>query len=327
LADIAGRVLKSYNGYYYAAIDASDAAKYFSGADLRGLSVQGSVLVTCKIKGRMKKQRFSLCTGDMVSVEPEGVLCEKLQDGSERLELQGMISGVLPRKNICRRPVIANLDLLVLTQAAASPDFSFLIMDKLLVMAEAQQLPAIIALTKCDLAPQSLVSEICRVYGAAGYEVLPLVSPAGNGLAPLKKRLSGKICALGGPSGVGKSTLLNALLPGIERRTGAVSKKIGRGRHTTRFAELIPFEGGYLADTPGFGNVYMEGVSTDKLARCFPEFLQYEGACRFSPCSHMHEPVCGVRSAVASHAIDARRYASYTEIYCELKELEEQNYK
>ena len=281
-----GRVLKTYNSFYYVA-------------------AQGTVY-TCKVKGRMKQSRFTLCTGDLVAFDVER--------GKE-----GMITRVLPRKNLLQRPTIANLDLIVLTMAAGDPDFSPLILDKLLVRAAVAKVPALIVLNKTDLPGAEAVSrQVTEVYRAVGYEVYLVSAATGAGIEALKERLRGRITALGGPSGVGKSSTLNALQPELQRATGQLSAKIGRGRHTTRFAELVPFNEGYLADTPGFGNVNMEDIPPEELAGAFPEFAAYTGACKYHPCSHLHEPVCGVKQAVAEGRIASSRYASYQQIAKEL---------
>ena len=263
----------------------------------------------------MKQKRFSLCTGDRVQLEP---VPDKAAD-------EGMITSVLPRKNYLERPTVANLDLLVITLALAQPDFSFLIMDKLLVLAEAAKIPVLLVLTKADLAAEKQIEAVASVYRNIGYETVVISAKTGLGIDTLRQRLAGKITAFGGPSGVGKSSALNAIQPGVVRTTGEISSKISRGKHTTRYTELIPFNGGYLADTPGFGNVLMENLSPEVLPACFPEFRQYEADCKFSPCSHTHEPVCGVKDAVEENKIPPSRYTSYLSILEELKENKGRN--
>lgn len=284
-----GLVVRSYSGYYY--VDCGDAR------------------ITCKVKGHMKQKRFSLCTGDRVQLELNP---DKTSEG--------MITAVLPRINSLDRPAVANLDLLVVALALVQPDFSFLIADKLLVLAEKAGIPVLLVLTKADLAVEETREAIASVYRNIGYETFVISSRTGLGIELLRKRLAGKITAFGGPSGVGKSSALNAIQPGVLRTTGAISSKISRGKHTTRYTELVPFNGGYLADTPGFGNVLVENLELETLPDCFPEFRQFKEKCKFSPCSHIHEPVCGVKNAVNESKIASSRYASYLSIAEELKE-------
>lgn len=290
MSELQGLVLKNYNGYYY-------------------VQVADSVY-TCKVKGKMKQNRFSLATGDQVLLEP-----------GEKGE--GMIKKVLPRKNFLPRPTMANLDLFVVTFACATPDFSFLLADKLLALAELAHIPSILVLNKEDQAPAGLIDEVRRVYEPLGYEVFTLSAKNGTGVEPLRERLRGKLCAFGGPSGVGKSSTINAIDSKVDLRTGEVSEKIGRGKHTTRFAQLLPFDEGYIADTPGFGNLLLEGMEPEQAVAAFREFAQYEGGCRFCPCSHTHEPVCGVKEAVAVGQIAASRYESYLAMLEEIRLLKE----
>lgn len=294
MSELQGRVLKNYNGYYY--VNAED------------------YIYTCKVKGKMKQNRFSLVTGDMVSFE--------VGNGEE-----GMIKKVLPRKNFLLRPTIANLDLLVVTFACVTPDFSFLLADKLLALAELAKIPAILVLNKCDLADETLVQKICSVYQAIGYEVYCISACENKGIEELKKRLEGCICAFGGPSGVGKSSTINAIDPTVSLQTGNVSEKIGRGKHTTRFSQLLPFDKGYIADTPGFGNLLLEELDDKTLVHGFREFAEFEGGCRFSPCTHTHEPVCGVKQAVEQGDIADSRYQSYLDILQEIKTFQEREGK
>lgn len=290
MSELQGLVLKNYNGYYY-------------------VQVADSVY-TCKVKGKMKQNRFSLATGDQVLLEP-----------GEKGE--GMIKKVLPRKNFLPRPTMANLDLFVVTFACATPDFSFLLADKLLALAELAHIPSILVLNKEDQAPAGLIDEVRKTYEPLGYEVFTLSAKNGTGVEPLRERLRGKLCAFGGPSGVGKSSTINAIDSKVDLRTGEVSEKIGRGKHTTRFAQLLPFDEGYIADTPGFGNLLLEGMEPEQAVAAFREFAQYEGGCRFCPCSHTHEPVCGVKEAVAAGQIAASRYESYLAMLEEIRLLKE----
>lgn len=294
MSELQGRVLKNYNGYYY--VDCQQK------------------IYTCKVKGKMKQNRFSLVTGDLVVLEV----------GSND---EGMIKKVLPRKNFLIRPTIANLDLIVVTFACATPDFSFLIADKLLALAELAKIPAVMVLNKADLAPARLVEKIQNVYGNIGYEVYPVSAVRNEGIENLKKRLQGKICAFGGPSGVGKSSTINAIDSSVNLRTGVVSEKIGRGKHTTRYAELLSFDEGFIADTPGFGNLSLEELDSKALAGGFREFATYESQCKFTSCTHTHEPVCGIKQAVEEGKIAVSRYESYLSILGEIKLFEEREGK
>jgi len=292
--ELQGRVLKNYNGYYYVSVE--------------------DKIYTCKVKGKMKQNRFSLATGDMVS----------FQMGEKD---EGMIKKVLPRKNFLLRPTIANLDLLVVTFACASPDFSYLLADKLFALAELAKIPAILVMNKKDIAPSGLIDQVKATYEKIGYEVYAISADNDEGIEPLREKLRGKICAFGGPSGVGKSSTINAIDSSVELRTGEVSEKIGRGKHTTRYAQLLPFDEGYIADTPGFGNLLFEDFDEKNLVDCFREFAEFEDGCKFCPCNHTHEPICGVKEAVANGEIAASRYQSYLDILQEIKEIKEKEGK
>ena len=294
MSELQGRVLKNYNGYYYVSVE--------------------DKIYTCKVKGKMKQNRFSLATGDMVS----------FQMGEKD---EGMIKKVLPRKNFLLRPTIANLDLLVVTFACASPDFSYLLADKLFALAELAKIPAILVLNKKDIAPDGLIDEVKATYEKIGYEVFAISADNNEGIEPLREKLRGKICAFGGPSGVGKSSTINAIDSTVDLRTGEVSEKIGRGKHTTRYAQLLPFDEGYIADTPGFGNLLFEDFDEKNLVDCFKEFAEFEDGCKFCPCNHTHEPVCGVKEAVASGEVTQSRYQSYLDILQEIKEIKEKEGK
>lgn len=294
MSELQGRVLKNYNGYYYVSVE--------------------DKIYTCKVKGKMKQNRFSLATGDMVS----------FQMGEKD---EGMIKKVLPRKNFLLRPTIANLDLLVVTFACASPDFSYLLADKLFALAELAKIPAILVLNKKDIAPDGLIDEVKATYEKIGYEVFVISADNNEGIEPLREKLRGKICAFGGPSGVGKSSTINAIDNTVDLRTGEVSEKIGRGKHTTRYAQLLPFDEGYIADTPGFGNLLFEDFDEKNLVDCFKEFAEFENGCKFCPCNHTHEPVCGVKEAVASGEVSQSRYQSYLDILQEIKEIKEKEGK
>lgn len=280
-----GRVLKNYNGYYY-------------------VLAESGRICTCKVKGKMKQKRFVLATGDWVEVETEGS--------------EGMIVQVLPRKNLLQRPLVANVDWLMAVFACKNPDPGTLLVDKLLALAEVAGIPAALVLNKSDAAPEGLLAHFRDIYEPLGYPVFVTRAKTGEGLEPLREKLKQHTVVFGGPSGVGKSTLLNHLDPALELKTGRVSDKIGRGRHTTRFAQLLPFAGGFLVDTPGFGNINLAELSMDNAADGFREIKAREGQCRFTGCTHTHEPDCEVKKAVEEGEIAPSRYESYCTIRQEL---------
>ena len=282
-----GRILKVYNNVLHVA--AEDA------------------VILCKLRGRVKKGRsdMGLVPGDLVALErisPE----------------EGVIERVEERTNLLQRPRVANLTQIVITVAAASPDPHPLVVSRFLVLAELSGVKKIIlCVNKMDLCtgdPAAFLSE----YEAAGYPVLRVSAEQGAGLAELRERLAGEITVFAGPSGAGKSSLLNALDPTLALATGVISEKIGRGRHTTRRAELLPFMGGYVVDTPGFTQQELTELAPEDLTHCFPDFVHYTG-CRFSPCSHSHEPDCAVKAAVEAEALSRERYDSYIALLNELR--------
>ena len=278
-----GRVIKAYNSFFY-------------------VETEGA-LVTCKLRGKFKK-RQGVYPGDLVDVR-------LLPDGT------GVVERLLPRESLMRRPLVANVDQVVLTFAAAQPDPHPLLVSRFLVLAEWSGLARIlVCVNKSDLPPAA--EESFKVSEAAGYQVLHVSAQTGAGVDALRRELENHITCFAGPSGVGKSSLLNAIEPGLSLQTGHVSEKIKRGRHTTRVAELLPFAGGYIVDTPGFSSMELDGIDEQLLPSYFPEFRPYLGHCRFSPCSHSHEPDCAVKEAVAAGNIPQERYDAYLSILEEI---------
>lgn len=284
-----GRVIKAYNSFFYVATSEG--------------------LISSKLRGKFKKTRKStgVVPGDRVAVE-------LLPDGT------GVIERLLPRMNLLRRPAVANLTQVVLTFAAAQPDLHPLLLNRFLVLAEWSGIEKIIlCINKMDLYAGDGASFLA-LYEDIGYPVLRVSAHTGEGLAALREHLCGETSVFAGPSGVGKSSLMNAIDPSLALQTGEVSDKIKRGRHTTRVAELLPYAGGYVVDTPGFSAMELTELDTAVLPDCFPEFRPYLGHCRFQPCSHSHEPDCAVKAAVASGAIAEERYQAYLSILSEIKE-------
>lgn len=284
-----GRVIKAYNSFFYVATSEG--------------------LISSKLRGKFKKTRKStgVVPGDRVAVE-------LLPDGT------GVIERLLPRMNLLRRPAVANLTQVVLTFAAAQPDLHPLLLNRFLVLAEWSGIEKIIlCINKMDLYAGDGASFLA-LYEDIGYPVLRVSAHTGEGLAALREHLCGETSVFAGPSGVGKSSLMNAIDPSLALQTGEVSDKIKRGRHTTRVAELLPYAGGYVVDTPGFSAMEFTELDTAVLPDCFPEFRPYLGHCRFQPCSHSHEPDCAVKAAVASGAIAEERYQAYLSILSEIKE-------
>jgi ribosome biogenesis GTPase len=267
------------------------------------------------LRGRLKREARA---GGKV------VIGDRVRIGSERQgdEVVRTIEEVAPRRTrIVRRSgpgrkpkaVAANLDRLVVVQSLRAPDPRLEVVDRFLVLAEVDQIPAVLVLNKTDLeGATERADELEALYRDVGYPVLRTSPVTGEGIRALGETLSSGVSALVGPSGAGKSTLLNAVEPGLELRTGAVSRMAGRGRHTTVSSRMIPLTGGGLvADTPGFGEVGLWGVGEDELERCFPDIARHAEGCRFRGCRHLEEPGCAVKQAVDEGTLAPSRLASF----------------
>ena len=268
----------------------------------------GDRVIRCRPRGRLKQQDLIILAGDRVEYTFIG------QD-------EGVIEAVLPRGTILPRPAVANIEQLILVTACAEPEPQLLLMDKLLVLAESRQIHPVICLNKVDLVPDWIPEDLATTYAGVGYKVIKCSAKTGVGIDDLRRCLDGKLSSFAGPSGVGKSSLLNAIEPGLRLVTGAVSPKTGRGRQTTRQVELLPLSfGGYVADTPGFSQLQLEGIDELELDRYFPDLYNIKSKCRFASCLHRLEPGCGVLEAVQNGTISSSRHNSYLVLLDELEQ-------
>lgn len=289
-----GRVVRAHGFVYYVETDGA--------------------LWECRPRGRFKLQeedRPAVLAGDRVRVRPIGAG-------------EAVIEEVLPRRSELERPPVANVDQAVIVFTLAQPELDRRLLDRFLAVAESRDLTVLLVLNKIDLVTAEAVAAAAAPYRQIGYEVFPACARTGVGVDALKERLAERFSVLAGQSGVGKSRLLNALHPGLNLRTGDVSAKLQRGRHTTRHVELLRIEGvpgAVIADTPGFSLLQIEGVPATGLQYCFREFHRLFPACRFSGCLHRAEPGCAVKAAVAQGAIDAGRYDSYLAFLGEIEAL------
>lgn len=236
---------------------------------------------------------------------------------------EGMVDEILPRESELIRPPVANVKLAVLLFSVREPDMNLNLLDKFLVHIEHSGLEPLIVLTKQDLADDEgeATAQVKEMYEKIGYEVLVTSSLNGSGSEELRARLAGVISVFSGQSGVGKSTLLNRLVPSLELETGEISMRLGRGRHTTRHVELIDIGGGgFVADTPGFSQLDFLELGVEELSVCFREFASYAENCKFRGCSHLHEPGCKVMEALQAGEIADSRYEHYKLFYNEMKD-------
>lgn len=285
-----GKIVKGISGFYY-------------------VHVVESGIYECKAKGIFRQQKMKPLVGDDVEID---IISEEKKTGN--------VAAILPRKNALIRPAVANVDQALLIFAAASPNPNFNLLDRFLVMMGRQDVPVILCFNKCDLITEEQQQEIASIYEASGCKILFVSAKKELGLKELQEILEGKTTTVAGPSGVGKSSLINLLAPEACMETGEISKKIERGRHTTRHAELIQLKGdGYIMDTPGFSSLYLPEMEKEELQDCYPEFAAFEPYCRFQGCSHISEPDCGVKEALSEGKIHSVRYENYCQLYGELK--------
>ena len=286
-----GKIVKGISGFYY-------------------VLVVESGIYECKAKGIFRQQKMKPLVGDDVEID---IISEEKKTGN--------VAAILPRKNALIRPAVANVDQALLIFAAASPNPNFNLLDRFLVMMGRQDVPVILCFNKCDLITEEQQQEIASIYEASGCKILFVSAKKELGLKELQEILEGKTTTVAGPSGVGKSSLINLLAPEACMETGEISKKIERGRHTTRHAELIQLKGdGYIMDTPGFSSLYLPEMEKEELQDCYPEFAAFEPYCRFQGCSHISEPDCGVKEALSEGKIHPVRYENYCQLYGELKD-------
>ena len=259
-------------------------------------------LITCRGRGSLRKAHQTPLTGDMVEITVE--------------KGKGMVEKILPRRNCFVRPAVANVDALVVFAANVNPVTEPFLIDRVAAIAGDQGVEVILCINKCDLDP---ALDLTRIYRNAGFTVISASAETGQGVDQLRKLLQGKLTAFTGNTGVGKSSMLNQLCPGLGLATGEVSEKLGRGRHTTRHVELYQLDAEtYVADTPGFSSFdtdQMDVILKENLQYAFPDFGAYVGACQFHDCSHRQEPGCAVRAALAEGKIEASRYDSYLKLY------------
>ena len=283
-----GQIRKALSGYYYVEQDGE--------------------LIQCRGRGVFRNRGESPLVGDIVDFTKEG-------------ESDGYVMKIHPRKNELVRPPIANIDQAILVFSVKEPAFNTILLDRFLVVLESFQIKPIICLTKMDLLTDEGLAAIqpyIEDYKNIGYEVITTYKDDTALLDRIQPMLEGKMTVLAGQSGVGKSTLLNTLIPALNLKTGIISQSLGRGKHTTRHVELIEVCGGLLADTPGFSSFDFDTIEKEELTACFPEFLRISEGCKFRGCLHIKEPKCAVKSALETGEIKDYRYKHYEQFLQEI---------
>ena len=286
-----GKIIKGIAGFYY--IYAEDGNIY-----------------ECKAKGIFRKDNFKPLVGDNVEIT---VLNEEEKEGS--------VTSILPRRNSLIRPAVANVDQAFLIFAMENPKPNFLLLDRFLIMMEQQKIPVVICFNKKDVGEKKEMEKLYEIYTGCGYRVVLSSTYEGEGMDEIHEILKGKTTVVAGPSGVGKSSITNCMQGEVQMETGEISKKLKRGKHTTRHSQVIPVEKNtFLVDTPGFSSLYLIDMKEEELRDYFPEFVMYEPQCRFQGCMHIHEPGCAVKKALSEGKISQQRYDNYLALYEELKE-------
>lgn len=287
-----GKIIKGIAGFYY-------------------VYVEGHGVYECKAKGIFRKDRVKPLVGDDVIV-----------DILDEVQMLGNIREILPRKSALIRPAVANVDQALVIFAIVKPNPNFNLLDRFLIRMERQNLPTIICFNKQDIATKQEKEALREAYETCGYQVRFVSALENEGLEQIRTLLAGKTTTVAGPSGVGKSSLINQLAPKAHMETGAISEKIERGKHTTRHSEIIALgEETFIVDTPGFTSLDISEITKEELGNYYPEFVQYEPYCKFSGCAHISEPSCGVKNAVEEGKISRVRYENYKVLYQELKEI------
>lgn len=290
-----GVILKGIGGFYY--IDTETG------------------VYECRARGIFRKEGIRPTVGDAVRIS---VLDEENKKGS--------LDEILPRRNELIRPRVANVDQAVIVFAAKSPNMNLDLLDRFLLLAEEQELEIVIVINKIDKDKKEKYLEAAEMYRSAGYPVICTSAEKGIGIEDLRAALENKISVFAGPSGVGKSTLINTTFPGLELNTGEISEKIQRGKHTTRHAELIQItDKSYIVDSPGFTSLFLNHIPSEKLQYHFREFEPFVHKCYYNGCIHINEPDCAVKEQIGE-AVAQMRYDRYVTIYNELKEEEDRRY-
>ena len=285
-----GIIIKGVGGFYYVESDEG--------------------VFECKARGIFRKDGIIPLPGDRI--------CFTVIDKDKKV---GNIDRIMPRFSQLVRPSVANVEQVIVVISVKSPSADFMLLDKLLATAEYKELAAVICINKIDLDPDNEHKKIIDIYTSAKYKVIATSIKYGIGLDSLKEALCGKISVLAGQSGVGKSTIINGIMNAGMMKTGELSAKIERGKHTTRHVELIKLcEGGYILDTPGFSSFDVLEIQAEDLQYCYPEFRDYLNTCRFAHCSHISEPGCGVKEALNKGYINTDRYNRYIQLYDYLKQ-------